>query len=717
MLRCDVIRLFWSMFLGLAALLAQPAQGQQPGWRAPTLVDQVAVRDGRTGERVPLDVLFDRLATADAVFVGETHLCETTHRVELAIYRELLQRRRGQVVLSLEMFERDAQKVLDDYLQGRIDEAQFLREARPWGNYATAYRRLIERARRDALPVVAANFPRPLRRALAAVDPTVDEPFAALPEHVRELLPKRLFANGPEYWRRVDNAVRGHIGMMGGPTKPGDPRLLDMQSLWDNSMGEACADALDRHPGWSVMHVCGGFHSAYWDGTVRQFARRQPDKKVLTVDIMPIANPAAGEVDGKPRADFVVFAEARANDVDEGAFTVVTAREQRYRLFVPAAADDERRVPLLIWLGDDGLAAQDGLDLCRAMFGDAVAIASLEAPYRERGEDQGDGGRWFWADTFRKDIAVAQQAVHRVWGYVLRNLPVDPSHVVVAGEGTGATVAAAVTMLDTDLSCRTVALDPRRYAKIKDFPLPLPELRGDRALPPKDLQVVGSEGDRAWWASELDEYTSVGLGNRFVEREADPWVRSGQSENLLRTALGLSPRAFDGGRRHVVATANTPRARLWARLAALRERAAGERIAVLPAGAPAADSEAIDVSVRADDFTSGRRRLPPCPGPFGGTTVIALPPDTSVEEVEAWLELERNDPLARQSRFYRVRIATADGERSLDKVLAALRAQHRTNVLILPATFCAGGDEMRRWIALAGEQDAMTLHWRPGFGL
>lgn len=702
----------------LTTILPTWIPAQEPGWHAPALADQIAIRDGRTGERVPSARMFEQLANVDAVFVGETHLCETTHRVELAIYEELLARRQGKVVLSLEMFERDTQQALDDYVQGRIDEAKFVERARPWGNYPTAYRRLIERARQDKLPVVAANFPRPLRRAVASIDPAAADPFAALPEHLRAMLPKQLFANSPAYWRRVDNAVRGHLGMMGGPSSPDDPRLLDMQSLWDNSMGEACADALAQHEGWSVLHVCGGFHTAYWDGTVRQFARRRPEAKVLTVDVEPIANPAAGDVEGEPRADFVVFAESRANDEDEGTYTVVTAREQRYRLFVPEAANDAHRVPLLIWLGDDGLTAEDGLDLCRAMFGDEIAIASLEAPYRERGEDQGDSGRWFWADTFRQDIGVATQAVGRVWGYVLRNLPVDPARVVIAGEGSGATVAAAATMLDTELSCHGIALDPRRYAKIKDFPLPLPELRGDAPAPPKDLCVVGGERDREWWSGELDEYTAIGLPNRFELRDGDPWTRLEQQELLLRGALGLVTGATEQAkRRHVVATATTPRGLHWARLVALRERKAGERVAVLPPGADPADSGRIDIAVRAADFASGARMLPVCPGPFGGTTVIALAPDAPADEVAAWLALEQSDPLAKRSRFHRMRVATADGDRSLDKVLAELLAKNRTNVLILPATFCATAEEMRRLTAVAGEQDAMTLHWRPGFGL
>ena len=70
------------------------------------------------------------VAKADVVFLGEQHDDPGTHRLERAAL-EGIARRRGKVVLALEMFERDAQASLDDYLAGRIVEADFLKSARP----------------------------------------------------------------------------------------------------------------------------------------------------------------------------------------------------------------------------------------------------------------------------------------------------------------------------------------------------------------------------------------------------------------------------------------------------------------------------------------------------------------------------------------------------------------------------------------------------------
>ncbi len=159
-----------SCFVVLACLTCSRswAQEDRPTWSAPELERAVSVIDGRTGQALSFAKLLDTLAKADVVFLGETHTDETTHRVELAVYEGLLRRRDNRVVLAMEMFERDVQPSLDKYLAGEIDEAQFTAQARPWSNYRTGYRPLIQRAKRAGKPVIASNFPRPLRMQVAA---------------------------------------------------------------------------------------------------------------------------------------------------------------------------------------------------------------------------------------------------------------------------------------------------------------------------------------------------------------------------------------------------------------------------------------------------------------------------------------------------------------------------------------------------------------------
>ena len=686
----------------------------EPPWAAPPLERAVSVVDGRSGESVAFSTMLDALAEADAVFVGETHTDETTHRVELGVFEGIAERRSGQVVLAMEMFERDVQPALDAYLAGETSEQEFLAASRPWTNYDSGYRPLIEFAKQQGLPVLASNFPKPLIRRLAMMGEGAG--LDALEGEEREQAPRELFANSPDYWRRVDNAIRGHIGMMGGQ-QGDDERLYSTQSLWDNSMGEVCARALNDYPDRSVVHVNGGFHSAYWDGTVRQFRLRKPDAKVLTIAVSPVTHPSVVKLRGAPVADYVVFAETRATDLNEGTYGVYAQREIDYRFHLPEEARAGSEVPLLIWLADDGFTAEGGMQLWRKRLGEECAIAVVEAPHRETQGDLMLGGRWFWPDSFMEDMGSLQDATEKVWAFLLRHYPIDSERVCLAGEGSGATVAASVALFTDRIGARAVGFRPRRYAKLKDLPLPLPELRGDDSLPAKSLELLLAPQDEEWWAAELSEYQGIGFESSSRGLAEDPWLQELEQESTVRAALGLpvSEPAAEAPRRHIVAT--SPRARLWARLAAAdRFKEDGALIAVLDAAPAEASSTAIDL-----DFSPGTLAesggIPRCPGPFGGTTVLVIPADIGPEELEAWRQLQENDPLNKKSRFHRLRIATTGGEGDLPTVLNELVSQNRKNVLIVPAAFCADAETMRALErSTHGLEDRMTLHWRPGLG-
>src|SRR5436305_14286603 len=99
-------------------------------------------QDLATGRAVAFADVIAAAARADLVFFGEQHDDPETHFAELALL-EGIGRLRPNVILSLEMFERDVQPLVDDYLAGRLPEAEFLAKSRPWERYATDYRPLV----------------------------------------------------------------------------------------------------------------------------------------------------------------------------------------------------------------------------------------------------------------------------------------------------------------------------------------------------------------------------------------------------------------------------------------------------------------------------------------------------------------------------------------------------------------------------------------------
>jgi uncharacterized iron-regulated protein len=253
-------------------------------------------------------------AAADMVFIGEMHDDPATHALEAAILASLGERRPN-LVLSLEMFERDVQGVLDSYLAGRSTEKDFLAASRPWDRYATDYRAMVEMARVRGWPVVAANIPRRLasavsRRGLALFDTlnATDRGFTA----VENRCPRDAYY---EKFAEVMGGAAGHGGGAATDTAAARAtleRFYEAQCVKDEAMGEAIATALTKAPRRAILiHVNGAFHSDYRLGTVDRARRRRPGDKAVVITAVPAADIwSANPREHLPKADFVVFTKA-----------------------------------------------------------------------------------------------------------------------------------------------------------------------------------------------------------------------------------------------------------------------------------------------------------------------------------------------------------------------------------------------------------------------
>ena len=100
------------------------------------------------GQPSSLDEILKSLENADVVFLGEFHDDAIAHALQLEIFKRAIEQygAKRRVTLSLEMFERDVQTVLNEYLAGQISENHFLLSSRPWPRYKEDYRPLVELA-------------------------------------------------------------------------------------------------------------------------------------------------------------------------------------------------------------------------------------------------------------------------------------------------------------------------------------------------------------------------------------------------------------------------------------------------------------------------------------------------------------------------------------------------------------------------------------------
>lgn len=237
------------------------------------------------GTPAKLDDVVAAMAQYDAVLIGEEHNDPVTHLVQAQLFKGAWMRQQAArpIILSLEMFERDVQYIVDEYLADLITEDHFLLSARPWGNYDPDYRPMVEFAKAHQVPVVAANAPRRYANRASRLG---RDSLDVLGARARAHLPPLPYPGPSADYRAEWDALMGDAmqHMRGEP--------IDAQTLWDASMGHAIATALDGAPGALVLHMAGGFHVENGTGTPEALAHYRPGTRTLIVAARPAPDPS-----------------------------------------------------------------------------------------------------------------------------------------------------------------------------------------------------------------------------------------------------------------------------------------------------------------------------------------------------------------------------------------------------------------------------------------
>ncbi len=281
----------------------------------------------RQGNPAAFEDIIQAAAEVDAVFIGEAHGDPVAHHLEkkiltalydrygLAPERDVSENRPERpIVLSMEMFERDVQVILDEYLQDLITERHFLAGTRPWPRYRRDYRPLVEFAKEKGIPVIAANAPRRYVNRVSRLGP---ESLAALSKPAKSWLPPLPYPPASSEYRRkfiefwgetmgidpenqaeastefdvpaeeAKKSAESRKTESSHPSMAKFENLLSAQSLWDAAMGYAAAEALKDFPGSLAVSINGKFHSAENLGTPEKLRYYRPGTEILTVTIIP----------------------------------------------------------------------------------------------------------------------------------------------------------------------------------------------------------------------------------------------------------------------------------------------------------------------------------------------------------------------------------------------------------------------------------------------
>jgi uncharacterized iron-regulated protein len=233
----------------------------------------------KEGKKVKPKQLIKDMKEADVLFFGEEHNDSIGHQLQLQLFMEMYERFGSKSVISMEMFDRDVQYIMDEYLSGLIKKSYFLKDSRKWTNYKD-YEPMIEFAKENGLSVICANAP--FRYVNVATSKGLDG-LMKLSDYAK-------LAIAPLPYKLADGAYKDKLHALMGhnPNDPNSKPDYDMipgQSLWDATMAYSIFQFRQKHSDAKILHLNGRFHTDEKFGIIQRLAEFDPKAKVLVISL------------------------------------------------------------------------------------------------------------------------------------------------------------------------------------------------------------------------------------------------------------------------------------------------------------------------------------------------------------------------------------------------------------------------------------------------
>ncbi len=226
--------------------------------------------DGSTHAPVTLEQSLDSVTPGSIVIIGENHGLKTHQDQQLQIMAAL-RAKSLKVSVGMEFFTFTDQAFVDQYRQGALTEADFLKSIH-WGSPSfdfykdqALFPNLAEGAQTWAL-----NAPRKITSKVSKTG------LASLDEGERALLPP-YFQVGRDSYRERFLGMMPHL-----PDPAAGDRYFTAQSIWDDTMAWRAVDFITTKPDQVLVIVVGEFHVQYGGGLPDRIRARSPHTPILT---------------------------------------------------------------------------------------------------------------------------------------------------------------------------------------------------------------------------------------------------------------------------------------------------------------------------------------------------------------------------------------------------------------------------------------------------
>lgn len=205
------------------------------------------------------------LSRQQVVILGERHDVFDHHRWQLQVIAGLYALH-PHLAIGFEMFPREAQPVLDEWVAGKLSEAEFLKKSN-WYNYwsfdPTLYLPIFNFARINHIPMIALNV------SHAFFNEVQRRGWAAIPKDQREGITDPAAPQRAYLEMLAESFMQHHPGRHGhdkklkdfsDQEKKGFKHFVEGQQLWDRAMAQGIASAAQVKNAPLIVGLMGSGH-------------------------------------------------------------------------------------------------------------------------------------------------------------------------------------------------------------------------------------------------------------------------------------------------------------------------------------------------------------------------------------------------------------------------------------------------------------------------
>lgn len=234
------------------------------------------------GHRMSMKRLAQELSNYDIVIFGDYPGNDAVHYLQKKFLEEYLQEV-PTIALSMEIFNRDSQPVLDSYMLGEIEEDDFIKQAGLRHTYKFDHRPIVEFARRESIPIIAAAVPPKIltnvrRYGLRYLD--------QIPVEERFLFSEAVETADDAYRDMFFANIADQPGFAEVNQFEMDERLENLyeaQMLAQETMAESIHRYLRSNRDVNLIHINDDFHARGDLGMVTKLQRRNPSLSIVVI--------------------------------------------------------------------------------------------------------------------------------------------------------------------------------------------------------------------------------------------------------------------------------------------------------------------------------------------------------------------------------------------------------------------------------------------------